>query len=181
VPERLRIRRARAADAAALALAGAATFLETFADVLDGADIVLHCEREHSVARYAGWLRSPTARTWIAETPERGATVGYLVGERADLPLADLAPSDYEVKRIYLLSRFQGGGVGRALMERALADAAAAGASRLLLGVYAGNARAIGFYERLGFVACGARKFRVGRHECDDLIMARPVATPPPP
>jgi hypothetical protein len=35
-------------------------------------------------------------------------------------------------------------------------------AARLLLGVYAGNAAAIGFYERVGFGKLGSRQFDVG-------------------
>ena len=45
-------------------------------------------------------------------------------------------PGDVELKRLYLLHRFHGGGAGAALME-AVADAAArAGFDRLLLSVY---------------------------------------------
>ena len=50
------IRQAEAADADALALVGAATFLETFASVHTGAEIVAHCREEHSAAAYARML-----------------------------------------------------------------------------------------------------------------------------
>jgi len=172
-PNDLALRRATESDALALALVGAATFLETFAGVIDGADIVAHCEREHSAARYLDWLRSPTSRVWMAETRAPAAAVGYLVGAPAELPLADLSATDYEIKRIYIFSRFQGAGAGRALVERAIEDARSLGADRVLLGVYSRNERAIGFYERLGFVTCGTRKFRVGGHDYHDKIMAR--------
>ena len=42
------IRAAAVSDVEALALIGAATFLETFAGVLDGTAIIEHCERQHS-------------------------------------------------------------------------------------------------------------------------------------
>ena len=44
------IREAGEADAAALALIGAATFLETFAGILDGEAIVGHCAAQHQEA-----------------------------------------------------------------------------------------------------------------------------------
>jgi ribosomal protein S18 acetylase RimI-like enzyme len=44
-------------------------------------------------------------------------------------------------------------------------------ARRLLLGVYAGNATAIGFYQHLGFRKLGTRKFTVGGKNYDDDIM----------
>jgi ribosomal protein S18 acetylase RimI-like enzyme len=166
------VRRAETADASALSLAGAATFLETFADALDGHDIVAHCVREHSAARYLGWLNRPGAAVWAVATPDTGTIVGYMVCDRAALPIADPRPTDYEVKRIYLLRRFQGGGIGRRLVELAAAEARTLGSDRLLLGVYVGNEPAIAFYRHLGFTVCGGRKFRVGARECDDHIMS---------
>ena len=81
--------------------------------------------------------------------------------------------SDLEIKRIYLLSRFQGSGVGARLMAVALDAARAAGATRILLGVYGDNAAAIAFYARQGFTRAGVRKFLVGANTYDDLVLAR--------
>jgi ribosomal protein S18 acetylase RimI-like enzyme len=58
-------------------------------------------------------------------------------------------------------------------MQTAAAEAQAMGKRRLLLGVYAGNARAIAFYRKTGFAEIGARQFLVGATLCDDLVMAR--------
>jgi diamine N-acetyltransferase len=46
------------------------------------------------------------------------------------------------------------------------------GAARLLLGVYAGNASAIRFYEQQGFVGVAERQFNVGRQNYNDHVMA---------
>ena len=51
-----RLRRAGAADTDALALVACATFLEEFAGVLDGADIVAHTARNSSAAAFARYL-----------------------------------------------------------------------------------------------------------------------------
>ena len=109
---------------------------------------------------------------WPIEAPGTEAIVGYMVCDSANLPIADPRPTDYEIKRIYVLRCYQGGGIGRRLVELAAAEARARGSGRILLGVYAGNDRAIGFYRHLGFAVCGARKFRVGARECDDHIMS---------
>jgi ribosomal protein S18 acetylase RimI-like enzyme len=79
------------------------------------------------------------------------------------------------VKRVYLLHRFQGSGLGRRLMNEALAHARASGARRILLGVYGKNDDAIAFYERIGYSKIGTRMFRVGSTLHDDLILGRPV------
>ena len=163
------------ADAAALALVGQATFLETFAGILDGAAIVAHCAQAHAAAVYAAWLNDKAHALWLVETTAGKAPVGFMVVSPPQLPVPD-TDGDLELKRIYLLSKFQGGGVGKRLVEAAVARALDAGAHRLLLGVYAGNTSAIGFYERAGFRKIGERKFRVGGRDYDDQIMAMSLA-----
>ncbi len=100
---------------------GQATFLEAFAGVISGQDILAHCRQQHAVDKYAAWLRDAASAVWLAETEPGRAPVGYLVLTTPDLPLPDLGPADAEVKRIYLFHRFQGQGMGRLLMEAARA------------------------------------------------------------
>jgi ribosomal protein S18 acetylase RimI-like enzyme len=166
------IRQATTSDADALALVAKATFLETFAGVLEGADIVAHCADEHTATRYTAWLATPDAALWLAEIAPGAAPVGYALLSRPDLPVADPRPTDYELKRIYVLSRFHGTGVGGALLEAVSAAAKARGGKRLLLGVYAGNARALAFYGRQGFRAVAERQFQVGARTYDDRVLA---------
>jgi ribosomal protein S18 acetylase RimI-like enzyme len=167
------IRPAGPADAEALALVGAATFLETYAELLPVADILAHCERQHAPQLYAEWLRRPDHRLWIAET-ETASPIGYAVLSPPDLPV-EVRAGDLEIKRIYLLHRFQGQGLGAALMRASLEDARGAGFSRALLGVFGRNEAAIGFYRRQGFSQVGVRKFQVGAGSYDDLVLARPL------
>lgn len=162
-----RIRPAAPADAARLALVGAATFLETFAGILDGDAIAAHCAREHAPDAYAR-LFGAGARAWLAEAAEGGAPIGYALLAPASLEAA--APTDLELKRIYVFSRFHGRGPAAALMAEAIA---AAGDTPLWLGVYARNARAIAFYARHGFTPAGTRRFRVGDALYDDTVMVR--------
>jgi diamine N-acetyltransferase len=164
-------------DEQALALVGQATFLEAFAGVLEGADILLHCETQHSPASYRVLLDNSRARTWMAEMQPGGAPVGYLVVAPANLPLPDLSADDLEVKRIYLLHSVQGRGLGKQLMNEAIGYARRAGSRRLLLGVYGHNDQAIGFYQMIGFRQVGVRKFRVGRNEYDDLVLGLDLPT----
>ena len=163
------VRRAGPEDADALALVGAASFLDGFADILPGADIVAHCAARNSPQAYRTWLAAGPA-LWLGETAT-GAPVGYAGLSQPDLPQA--RAGDVELKRIYALSRFHGSGLGRALMETAVGEARALGAQRLLLGVYPGNHRAIAFYRRTGFAVIGARAFTVGATTIpDDLVFA---------
>ncbi len=168
----LRVRAAIPTDAPRLSLLGRATFLESYAHLLPVEDILEHAEYQHAPEKYAAWLADPGCPCWIAETPG-GAPVGYLVATPPDLPLPDLDPRDLEIRRIYLLYRFQGLGVGGWLMEQVLNHAAAANCRRVLLGVYSRNERALAFYERFGFTRAGTREFRVGAHHYHDFILQR--------
>jgi ribosomal protein S18 acetylase RimI-like enzyme len=159
-------------DETILSLLGQATFLESFAGMLDGNDILRHCMHEHSPAVYRSWLENEDFCIWVAEVEPGGAPVGYVVLAPSDLPVADPRSDDREIKRIYLLRPFQGAGVGKRLMEAALSEARAQDCRRVLLGVYSLNTKAIAFYERLGFVKIGTRRFRVGNAYHDDAVMA---------
>jgi ribosomal protein S18 acetylase RimI-like enzyme len=169
---KLTIRPAKLGDEQALALVGAATFLETYAHMIPGTDLVTHCATKHSPETYAAWLRDPSVTIWLAET-EILAPVGYLVLTKATLPVEDPHPHDLEVQRIYVLSRFHRTGMGNALMNLAISKAMSRGADRVVLGVHNENARALAFYKRQGFEIIDARNFHVGISVFCDSVLAR--------
>jgi ribosomal protein S18 acetylase RimI-like enzyme len=92
----------------------------------------------------------------------------------SDLPV-DSTPGDIELKRIYIFSRHHGGGLARRMVEEALTAAASMGRTRMLLGVYAENHRAIAFYRKMGFAIIGDRQFMVGAQTFYDKVMARAI------
>jgi putative acetyltransferase len=74
---------------------------------------------------------------------------------------------------------WRGLGVGGELLEAAAGWAAANGVSKLTLGVFPENLRAIRFYERHGFAREGLRRAqyaRAGRYH-DEMLMARFLTT----
>jgi ribosomal protein S18 acetylase RimI-like enzyme len=165
------LRAADDADAERLALVGAATFLETYAGNVDGEDIVAHASQAHSPASYRALLGEAGARAWLAEIAPGRAPVGYAVLTRPNLP--DSRPGDLEVRRIYVLAPFQGRRIGVRLLNEAIAAAQAAGASRVLLGVYSVNTGALAFYTRCGFRRVGTREFAIRRNVYHDFVLAR--------
>lgn len=165
----LRLRRANFKDAEALALVGGATFLETYALSLGGTDIVRHCAKAHAVAVYASWLADADCAIWVVEAGEGSTIVGYAVLTASDLPNA--LKDDLELRRIYVLTRFQGRGMGSALVEAAAGEARGRGATRLTLGMYGENHAALAFYRRMGFDQIGTRHFQVGDRVCFDYVL----------
>jgi len=184
--EPLTLRAATPADAPALALVGAATFLEAYTWMLPGPDILAFCAHHQTPAAYAKYLAQPTTRITLALTGAE-VPVGFTLVCAPELPSIETLPGDLELKRIYLFSRFRSSATpvlddsgkpipglrgGQALLNAAIADARALGAHRLLLGTNAGNQRAIAFYRRNGFVEIGTRTFVVGNQRCCDLLFA---------
>lgn len=174
MPDPVSIRLCNSRDAAALSLIGGATFLETFAHDIDGPDLLAHCQGPHGVAAYDAYLADPDSRCWLAEIEATGAPIGYHLLTAPDLPI-DALPGDIELKRIYIFSNYHGGGLARRMMETAIAEAQAMGKTRLLLGVYAENSRALAFYTKMGFAVVGDRLFTVGARDFYDKVMARPL------
>jgi ribosomal protein S18 acetylase RimI-like enzyme len=163
------LRRAGAADAAKLSLLGQATFLTAFASDHPGDALVAHCRDAHSEALYAAWAEDPAYALWLLET-ELGAPIGYaaLTPPALDIPVAE---GDLELKRIYALTGWQNVGLGRVLMDAAVAEAQARGAKRLYLCVYEVNVAAQRFYARLGFERVGKQDFAVGDVIFNDWIL----------
>jgi ribosomal protein S18 acetylase RimI-like enzyme len=169
--QRPSIRRAVSGDAAALALVGAATLLETYTELVQGPDLIAHARNKHAETLYAAWITDPDVCIWIAET-QTAAPAGYLVLIPATLPIGSPEPGDVEVLRIYVLSRYQHTGLGHALMQHAIAEARARAAPRLILGVNKDNTKALAFYARQGFKTIGRRDFPVGNAIFDDLVVS---------
>lgn len=173
--EEISIQQCVAGQENALSLVGQATFLEAFAGVISGQAILGHCANAHAASVYRAWLDDERCKIWMATIDPDYAPVGYVVLAPAELPIPDLAADDLEIKRIYLLHRFQGNGLGKRLLAKAIEQAQARKVRRLLLGVYAQNDDAIGFYQRQGFRKVGTRTFNVGGKTYNDLVMGLDV------
>lgn len=166
----MQLRRAGIADAAKLSLIGCATFLETFANDHDGDATVAWLATEQSPDYYRKALAEPGKAAWLMEEAA-GCPVGYAMTQWSTLPFSDPA-TDYELKRIYMLSKWHGGGWGAKLYDAAEAEARAQGAKRLLLSVYVTNFAAQKFYSARGFASVGRWLFE-GFDASEDFIYAK--------
>jgi ribosomal protein S18 acetylase RimI-like enzyme len=168
--DQVTIRLASADDAERLSLVSDATFLETFAHEIPGEAMLAHCRTKHA-PDYLASLIQGGAKAWLAEI--NGTPIGYAM--LIPQPELDAArEGDVELKKIYVLSRFQGTGTAQRLFAEVLT--AAEGSKRLLLGVKDDNHRAISFYKRQGFQVIGTRRFNVGGELYDDLVFARDLS-----
>ena len=120
---------------------------------------------------FDGRARARPENTLVAVLEGRPAGLVAMV---APTPLA----SNRHVLEICLLAvepAEQGHGIGRALVEAAIAEARARGARRLTLRVLETNSRARLLYEAAGFEVEGVLRdeFLLAGRYVDDLLMAR--------
>lgn len=164
-------RRAEPKDAGKLSLLGGATFLETFANDHPGDALVAFCAKSHSVEAWQAALADPKTAVWVVEEAA-GSPIAYIVLVPATLP-GTSADDDSEIKRIYVLAKWHGAGLGRALYAAAENEARARGSKRLALSVYRKNTPAIGFYERSGMTVIGQAEFPGFGEEFWDYVMVK--------
>jgi diamine N-acetyltransferase len=166
------LRECTIADASTLAIIAAATLLETFAGLVPGDALLAHCQKNHIPSAYVSYLEKTETRAWLAEVSPGAAPVGYAMLTAPDFPVGLAQDGDLELRRIYVFSRFHGGGTGRRLMDSAIASARHQKAKHLLLGVHPDNQRAIAFYRKNGFDQIGVRKFQVGTSIFEDPVLS---------
>jgi diamine N-acetyltransferase len=159
------------ADAALLADLGARTFRVTYVDDLPADDLDAYVADTFAVSRVAAELADGTYRYLIAEVA--GVAAGYALLHDTAAPAVVPGPRPLMLSRLYLEPRFQGAGIGTALMARCLTEAAALGHGALWLTVWERNVRALAFYDRWGFATVAGIPFEIGGVVHQDRIMAR--------
>jgi ribosomal protein S18 acetylase RimI-like enzyme len=101
---------------------------------------------------------------------ERGRLVGHVTVQRERHPVTHHVAS----LSIAVAADARGRGIGRRLMDEAIAWATRAGVEKLVLSVYPHNEAAIALYKRVGFVEEGrlARHSRKSYGYEDEILMA---------
>jgi diamine N-acetyltransferase len=146
------IRRATPEDATRLAELAARTFHDTFAPHNRTEDIDAYLSATYSERQQREEIENPDLITLVVEQDD--ALTGF-AQLRLTLP-------EVEIARFYIDSRWHGRGAAQSLMNEIFAITRELGATRLWLGVWEHNARAIAFYAKCGFRDCGSHPFLLG-------------------
>ena len=162
------VRQVHESDLPALADLARRTWSDAFGDSVSSEDEAVELGSKRSEAFFAQTLRERT--TLVADAD--GELVGYVQFGDVSIPEVDARPGDRELHRVYVATELQGRGIGRQLMDAALAHPRLAAAERVYLQVWETNERAIGLYESLGFETVGRTTFTIGaNHVTEDLVM----------
>ncbi len=172
----IHIRYAMSADNTLLADLGASTFRDTFAADNTPEDMAAYLAAAFSPEKQAAELADPASVFMIAEM--EGSVVGYARLKAGQPPAAITGLRPIEIVRIYARREWIGQGVGAALMQACLDEAAKRGHDTIWLDVWERNPRARAFYEKWGFVTVGTQTFQLGADLQHDLLMQRSVGVP---
>ncbi|MCE4556337.1 GNAT family N-acetyltransferase [Roseateles cellulosilyticus] len=176
MPADLKIRPARASDAAPLAAFATRSFTDTYRGLDDPQDIADYVAEHFRPDVVAGILADSACTVLLAEAD--GALAGYAIVRDIAPPACVTRPAPLQLWRLYLGTDFIGHGLGSRLMAAAHAEAYRRGGQTLWLGVYDRNVRAVEFYKRAGFRQVGTRDFLFGGRIYIDPIYAAPVRPP---
>jgi len=169
----VRVRPAVAADAAALAQLGAATFVETFGHLYQPDDLQGFLRHSRSESYYAGLIGDPRISVQLAFLETEPGPIGYSVAGPCKLPVTDLEATAGELRELYVLARYQQLKIGSRLLSSSLEWLVAQVYSPLYVGVYSDNLGAQRLYGRHGFQKVGEYGFPVGEHIDREFILKR--------
>ena len=161
-------RDATPADGDALDAMAQAIWIETFAHGVSAEDAATYLAEAYGPnGKLLADLSSGAARFHLALVD--GRVVGYAKVNPPWLP--DAEPGALQLSQIYVSSDQHGAGIGKGLLDWAIATARAEDATALLLTVWEENHRAAAFYRKNGFDHIGDYAFAVGTQIDTDHIM----------
>lgn len=169
------IRPARPDDAAALAVLGRRTFIDTFVDGFGipypPADLHAYLDHAFGPGAMATRLQEPGAAWWVAE--RGGDLLAFANVGPNTLPHPEARTSHMELRRLYVAKEAQGLGLGTKLLGLSLDWMEANTDGPLWIGVWSGNAKAVKLYVAHGFEKAGEYQYPVGAWRDDEFILRR--------
>lgn len=158
------VRRAVEADAEAL--------MRNINEIGAEGEFILTERVTNSARQERDWIRSFDNQTSVLYVAEVG---GRVVGQ-VDVRISSYAKARHVANLgIAIIKGFRELGIGRALMERALAWMKLRNAEKATLEVFSSNTRAIALYEKMGFEveAIRTKHYKIRGQYVDDVLMAK--------
>jgi len=145
------------------------TFVDTFASMNTPENIASYTLKTFSQKQVSSELNVLGSSFFFACFGDDIA--GYLKLNTGAAQTEQDLPNAMEIERIYAKRSFLGKGVGKALMQKSIAEAKSANLDWLWLGVWEENERAIEFYKRQSFQIFGQHDFFMGDELQRDILM----------
>jgi ribosomal protein S18 acetylase RimI-like enzyme len=165
----IRFAEASGADAAALSAAGQRLFVQAYGKYSRPDDLAAHVGQFFGHDSVAIELQKPDVGYTLALDGD--AIAGFIKIRRGAAPDAVPAAQAIEVQQLYVDAERQRKGIGRMLVDHAVAAARVEGYPGLWLSVWQDADWATGFYEAYGFQKAGTAEFWLGRSRFMDYLM----------
>ena len=168
------IRRATAHDAENIAHVGRTSFRETFAHSCSEKDMQDFLDATYNLDAVTSELVNDHRRYFVATIDD--VVVGFSsLSLDSDEPAVETYPNRVEFQRLYVDAAQHGKGVAKLLTYAAFDLAREMGKENIWLGVWEENARALKFYQKMGYKVVGEHVFMVGEDKQLDWIVVRPL------
>jgi diamine N-acetyltransferase len=147
------------------------TFQETFADSNTKENMERYLSENLNREKLGSEIANPDSSFYVAEIDTN--MLGYLKINSGNAQSEKISDRSVEIERIYVCAAYHGKGVGKILLDHALAIALEKNADQVWLGVWENNLRAIAFYRKNGFEAFDQHVFMLGDDMQTDILMRR--------
>ncbi len=145
------------------------TFFETFAAFNSKENMELYLNESLSLEQLKLELENEFSAFYFAYNEQE--VIGYLKINSGEAQTEIKDDHSMEIERIYVLAKYQGKKVGKALFEKAIQIAKSDRKNSIWLGVWEKNEKAIQFYFRNGFEIFDKHIFKLGDDLQTDLLM----------
>lgn len=167
------IRRVTPDEADTLRKLAIRTYYETFAAANSAEDMQAYLAKAFEPEKLLRELNNSKSSFFFLYAD--GRLAGYLKLNEAPAQTDINDANSLEIERIYVSGEFQGSGLGKRLMEKAISTAQELGKEYIWLGVWEKNEKAIGFYKSKGFYMIGTHSFVMGNDVQTDYIMRKDI------
>ncbi|MED4189580.1 GNAT family N-acetyltransferase [Halalkalibacterium halodurans] len=150
------------------------TFNDTFKDQNSPENMNTYLEKAFNLMQLEKELANPASQFFFIYF--KNEVAGYLKINTDDAQSEELGEESLEIERIYIRKEFQGKGLGKVLINKAMEIALRQNKNKIWLGVWEKNENAIAFYQKMGFVPRRAHSFYMGDEEQIDMIMTKALS-----
>jgi len=134
-------------------------------------NMVAYLEQSFNINKLCGELSNSDSFFYFLYS--NGELAGYLKLNESPSQTDINDIQSLEIERIYVAKEFQGEGLGRILMNKAISIASTRKKSYVWLGVWEKNEKAILFYQKNDFYKVGTHSFFMGEEEQTDFVMRK--------
>jgi len=150
---------------------GIETFRKAFGHLNSPENMEDYLNKAFAKEQIAKEINHPESKYYFAK--KNNIPIAYLKinFENAQTELKD--PKALEIERIYVHHQYQGQGLGRKLIQKAISIARKKELAYIWLGVWDENIDSIEFYKKNGFVPFNQHSFLLGDELQTDIMMKR--------